>query len=95
MIIPDSAVGLTTCIGRGVSLEQRTHRTVMFQSHLSHSALRVQRLRDSTHHTVAGNLAQRQQAHCVRCGRLAPRSLLRLQLRNPGLFAKSLRAAYW
>ena len=42
---PDSAVDLTTCAGRGVSLEQRTHRTVMFQSHFSCSALRAQRLR--------------------------------------------------
>jgi len=31
----------------------------MFQSHFSYSALRVQTVADSTHHTDAGNLAQR------------------------------------
>src|SRR5215468_7951496 len=34
-----------TCAGRGVSLEQRTHRPVMFQSFLCYLALRSQRLR--------------------------------------------------
>src|SRR5262245_36501742 len=38
-------VNFTTCAGRGVSLEQRTHTTVMFQSHFSYLALGSQRLR--------------------------------------------------
>ena len=82
LLNPDSAVGLTTCIGRGVSLEQRTHRTVMFQSHFSHLALRVQRLRTPLITPMLATWLEAQ-AHCVRCGRLAPRLLLRLQLRNP------------
>ena len=42
---PDTAVNVITYAERGVSLEQRTHRTVMFQSHFGYSAPRSQRLR--------------------------------------------------
>src|SRR5262245_16046068 len=42
---PDTAVNVITYAERGVSLEQRTHRTVMFQSHFCYSAPRSQSLR--------------------------------------------------
>jgi hypothetical protein len=42
---PDSAVTVMTYAERGVSLEQRTHRTVMFQSHFCYSVPHSQRLR--------------------------------------------------
>src|SRR5678815_1906122 len=42
---PDTTVNVITYAERGVSLEQRTHRTVMFQSHFCYSAPRSQWLR--------------------------------------------------
>src|SRR5262245_66690085 len=42
---PDTAVNVITYAERGVSLEQRAHRTVMFQSHFCYSAPRSRRLR--------------------------------------------------
>src|SRR5262245_8306098 len=68
-----------TCAGRGVSLEQRTHRPVMFQSFFCYLALRSQR---SSHRWP--QLRSEAQPHCVRYGRLAPCPVLRLLLRNSG-----------
>src|SRR5262245_16380630 len=42
---PDSAAKVITSAKRGVSLEQRAHRTVMFQSRFCYSAPRSRRLR--------------------------------------------------
>src|SRR5215831_18913612 len=73
-----------TCARRGVSLEQRTHGTVMFQSFFCYLARRSQRLRTLLI-ARCPQLRSEAQACCVRCGRLAPCPVLRLQLRNPGL----------
>src|SRR5215510_1327035 len=48
-----------TCARRGVSLEQRTHRPVMFQSFFCYLALRSQQLEDAAHRADARNCAQR------------------------------------
>jgi hypothetical protein len=55
---PDSAVQLYTRVGRGVSLEQRTHGPVMFQSFLllGTSPATVE---GAAHRTDARNCAQR------------------------------------
>src|SRR5262249_2184514 len=73
-----------TCARRGVSLEQRTHGTVMFQSFFCYLARRSQRLRTLLI-ARCPQLRSEAQACCVRYGRLAPCPVLRLQLRNPGL----------
>jgi hypothetical protein len=55
---PDSAVNVMTYAERGVSLEQRTHRTVMFQSYLL-LGTPFATVEDSAHRTAAHNFAQR------------------------------------
>src|SRR5215475_11457003 len=72
------------CAGRGVSLEQRTHRPVMFQSFLLLGTW-FATLEDAAHRTDARNCAQRHRPCCVRYERLAPCPVLRLQLPESGL----------
>src|SRR5215510_309855 len=79
---PDSAVTGMMYAERGASLEQRTHRTVMFQSHSCYSALRSQRFRTPL---IAPLLAiWLRGTGLLRSLRKACASLFaRLQLRNP------------
>src|SRR5262245_20989119 len=78
-----------TCAGRGVSLEQRTHRPVMFQSFFCYLALRSQRLRTpliapmpATSLRGTGPLRSLRKAYALSCA--SP------SMRNSGLYEVSL-----
>ena len=80
---PDSRINVTAYTRWGVSLELQRHRSVMFQSYFSYSALSSQHFRPLLITPLLANSLE-VQAHCLRNGELAPHPLFHVQLRNPG-----------